>query len=119
MDYLFEDLPELEIPIAKQQLNCLTDIFYEYTRYGLFVDFDYCPDIHKYQLPYKSLIIGDLTIESPDLEHGATAMICISNGLVSYLEIWAHAGYYPLGEPANYELIKGRPVNIISITLSK
>jgi len=79
MDYLFEDLPELEIPIAKQQLNCLTDIFYEYTRYGLFVDFDYCPDIHKYQLPYKSLIIGDLTIESPDLEHGATAMICISN----------------------------------------
>lgn len=104
---------------ARPQLAFLTDINYDYTDgAGLFVSFSHEKGINAYRLVEDKLILGGVTITSPELEIGADATVFFSDGLVDFLEIWSFDGNYPDCDLTSY-LVKqewdgspGRTINV-------
>jgi hypothetical protein len=89
----------------RRQIPFLTDAEYDYTGVGLFVTFRHNDEIVKYETTKEERIILDgVTITSPELTMGASAILFIKQGLVDFLEIWSHDGEYPKTELSIYSL---------------
>jgi hypothetical protein len=50
------------------------------------------------------VILDGVSINSTELGVGASAIIFVSNGVITTLEIWSYDGEYPTREVTNYTL---------------
>src|ERR1700678_2466380 len=75
----------------RPQIPFLPDAEYDYTGVGVFVTF-YCDKgIDKYEMTgEKRIVLDGVTITSPELKIGASAILFINEGVVDFLEIWSH-----------------------------
>ncbi|MDO1449862.1 hypothetical protein Q0590_26520 [Rhodocytophaga aerolata] len=90
--------------LLRSQLEQLTIKEIEYTQTGCFISFE-IP--HKGILEKKinrDLILDGLLVNSDELESGAEAILYITCGIITDLELWCLSGKYPQKELTNYSL---------------
>lgn len=88
----------------RPQIAHLTDAEYDYTGVGLFVTFQFAIGIERFRYKKDRVILEGVSITSDDLSNGASAIVFVSNGIITTLEIWSHDGEYPKRELSNYKL---------------
>lgn len=94
LDLLLEsDLPESRIARAQRAYLSVREV--DYSGVGVFYYFhDLSMDgIQRWR--NGSVLWDGVTITSPKVPIGAEAILHSRNGLIDYLEIWAHGGHYP------------------------
>jgi hypothetical protein len=88
----------------RPQVEHLIDAEYNYTGVGLFVTFQTTAGIESYKYKEDRVILDGVSITSTELGVGASAIIFVSKGVITTLEIWSYDGKYPMGELTNYTL---------------
>jgi hypothetical protein len=99
--------------ILHEQIRYLIEKEKEHTGVGLYVYFNYEPEIEKYRLTKFQLIdlfgeyahrLEKFELINSELNVLADTTIHFSNGLIDSLEIWNKIGGYPKEELVSYEL---------------
>lgn len=106
-----EELLRQQIPF----LSVTEDV--EYTGVGAFYGFTSGIVIDNPNPGSYSL--DGLKISSPELQSEAEAILHITDGMISYLEIWSLGGDYPKTELTKYKLVqawKGSPGKCIEVS---
>ena len=88
----------------RPQVDYLTDAEYTYTGVGVLVSFNTSTGIENYKYSEDKVILDCVSITSTELGVGASAIVFVSNGVVSTLEIWSYDGEYPRRELSDYTL---------------
>jgi hypothetical protein len=99
--------------LARPQIKYLTDIEYDYTGVGLFVNFSHTEEALKYKSPVEGGPLGGIDIKSPDLEDSAYTLLWFKNGIIDSLEIFSGVGDYPKRDLKDYSFMV-LPKNIIN-----
>lgn len=97
-----EGMPEAATLIS--QLDYLTEKNREYMEVGCFINFSMA---HEGILAHKlseDLIVDGLRITSQQLPNGAEAILYISGGIITELELWSLSGNFPTKEITDYIL---------------
>ena len=95
LEGIIEGEPYTEL--LRMQISYLSIKEYEYTGTGVFVDFNYSPDIYKFIVENPTAVILDgLYIYSPELTEGiesagGVALLRVKEGVIDYLEIWYYS----------------------------
>jgi len=97
---LLQDQSENEL--IEKQIQCLSNIEYDYTSMGLFVRFSYSEEVFNYRLKNENTILGEIFIKSNELNDHALGHFFLKEGIIDYLEIWSVSGNYPNKELDNY-----------------
>lgn len=99
--------------ILFEQIRHLTEKEEKHTGVGLYVSFNYEPEIEKYRLTESQLIelfgeyahrLENFELINSDLNVMADTTVHFANGLIECLEIWNKLGDYPKEELVTYEL---------------
>jgi len=61
-------------------------------------------EIERYKYKEDKVILDGVSITSNELRIGASAIVFVSNGVITTLEIWSYDGEYPTRELTNYTL---------------
>jgi hypothetical protein len=88
----------------RPQIEYLTESEYDYTGVGLFLNFQKTEEILNYKYPEDRVILDGVTITSPEIKIGASAILFLNSGIIDYLEIWSYDGEYPRKELTSYVL---------------
>jgi hypothetical protein len=81
--------------LAREQLNHLTDVNYNYSDIGVFIKFSHTNEATKYRVAESDLMLNGVAIQSPDLKAEADATLFFVDGVIDYLELWTRDGEYP------------------------
>jgi hypothetical protein len=76
--------------VLRAQLHVSTLHAVEFTGVGLFARFQ-CPDSVT-RVTQRRAIGGDVSIELPELAHGAGGLISVNDGVIDFVEIYTNAG---------------------------
>ena len=94
--------------VLESQLEAAKVVGRTFTAGGAFVTFEVGASAPALPAPFteKFTALDGPSIDAPELESGASTILHIDiNGLISSLEIWAHAGSYPIDRhPAEFAL---------------
>lgn len=91
-------------PLLRSQIEQLSVKEIEYTQTGCFISFEIPPKQLLERKIDRDLILDGLLINSVELEKGAEAILYITSGLITDLELWCLSGKYPQKELTNYSL---------------
>lgn len=89
---------------VRPQIDYLTELDYEYTGMGVFITFRSSEEILVHRVGSAQLVLDGVSIRSPELKIGASAIVFIKDGVVNLLEVWSYDGEYPGKELTSYTL---------------
>jgi hypothetical protein len=92
----------------RAQVQLMEESEYDYTGMGVLVGFSHDDEIGQYLVPERQEIsISGVDIKSAELNgDGAEATLHLSDGRISYLEIFAYSGLYPEHELTDYTIVR-------------
>ncbi|WP_111597191.1 hypothetical protein [Chitinophaga skermanii] len=92
--------------LLKAQLPFITEEETDYTGVGVFVNFSHEEEAEAFKA--ESGALEGVTITSPLLPMGASAILFITDGIIDMLEIFALDGEYPMEELSEFTLVVNR-----------
>jgi hypothetical protein len=104
--------------LARNQVPFITEKDFEYTGYGVFVNFSHSKEIIEFKVDKPKLILNGVKIEASELLIEADATLFFNDGVIDYLEIWCYPGNYPKQDLKKYTLTQiwdGSPGKTLSI----